>query len=495
MDVTSDMYPGLIDGLVEHYGPAGLDHPDYAKIAGHPASTPTLDALASEGMRFSNVWAQPFCSATRASIITGLFAAETKVASYADPLSQNHTTFVSQLKTQGGYRTAIFGKWHLAGLPGPQESYPGMKPKQAGFDLFRGNLHAAIDTYWDYDYQVQDAATPAGEWRSEKPPKKSLPGIAPTTFAPVVKVADAIEWIEAQEAENADRPWFTWLAFNLSHATIQRDPSQMVVPNADTLNDETRQEIEQCGGRFGSANVGSCSGETLMRGMTNAMDTVVGKLLDVVEEADPNTYVIYVSDNGTPMYGRPGLDFIDNMYITRSGRGKGTAYESGARVALAIRGPGIEAGSESREFAHVADLYSTILELAGLGATGRVSNSAGTDTIPLQARSLGPILFGNSETVRDPNDGYVLTETLNLMSNNTRQVGARNATHKVVCTDGVGVEECEFYDLANDPLEEYPLEKPANCVNDAYGRSTPADSQWHFCRLIDVVAAESFLRD
>jgi len=54
-----------------------------------------------------------------------------------------------------------------------------MKPKEAGFDLFKGNMHAAIKTYWDWDYMVQDSATPAGEWRTGVPPMKSLPGLAP----------------------------------------------------------------------------------------------------------------------------------------------------------------------------------------------------------------------------------------------------------------------------------------------------------------------------
>lgn len=493
MDVTSDMYPGLIDGLVEKYGPSGLDHPSFRNIQGRPAATPTLAELARQGMRFTNVWAHPFCSPTRASIITGLFAAETKVASYADALSQNHTTFVWQLKTGGGYRTAIFGKWHLAGLPREPVNYPGMKPKEAGFDLFKGNLHAAIDSYWDYDYQAQDAHTPADQWRNEAPPEKSLPGIAATTFAPVVKVADTIEWINAQETEDADKPWFAWLAFNLSHATIQRDPSQMAVPDADTLNAASYEEMHKCGGQFGSANVGSCSGEALMRAMTNAMDTVVGKLLEAVDALESDTYVIYVSDNGTPMYGRPNLDFIDNLYITRSGRGKGTAYESGARVAMAIRGPGIEANTVSDEYAHTVDLYATILELARLKVRKRASNSAGTGTVPLETVSLTPILFGEKTHVRDPNDGYVLTETLNLMTGGTRQVGARNATHKVICADGAGTDDCVFYDLANDPLEEYPLANPASCAAFAGGDWTPADPRWHYCRLTDVVRTKSFL--
>ncbi len=76
-----------------------------------------------------------------------------------------------------------------------------------------------------------------------------------------------------------------------------------------------------------------------MRAMTNALDTVAGKLFDAVDSLDPNTYIVYIGDNGTPMYGRPNLDFIDNMYLTRYGRGKGTAYESGLRVPMIVKGP------------------------------------------------------------------------------------------------------------------------------------------------------------
>ena len=378
LDMTTGMYPGLVEGLARQYGPQGRNHPNAQAIQGRPASTPVLDGLGRQGMVFTNTWAQPFCSPTRASILTGLFSAKTRVLSYADPLASTHTSFVKQLKDEAGYSTAVFGKWHMAGLPGRPVDYPGMKPKQAGFDLFKGNMHAAIRTYWEYDYQIQDSATPPDQWRTEPAPKRSLPGIDATTYAPVVKAADAIDWITAQEKAGPDRPWFAWLAFNLAHATAQQKPSAMAVPEASTLDEASRQEIEACGGTFGSANTGKCSGETLARVMTNSMDTIIGKVLKAVDELDPNTYVIFLNDNGTPMYGRPNLDFIDNMYITRNGRGKGTTYESGVRVAMAIRGPDIAPRSSSSEYVHVADLFSTTLALAGLKAPATVANSAGT---------------------------------------------------------------------------------------------------------------------
>ena len=115
-----------------------------------------------------------------------------------------------------------------------------------------------------------------------------------------------------------------------------------------------------------------------MRAMTTSMDTVIGKVLEAVDSIPSDTYVIYIGDNGTPMYSNQGVlgSQIGNMYITRAGRGKGTAYESGARVPMAIRGPGIAAGSKSSEFVHAADLFSTILALAGLTPPEEVPNSA-----------------------------------------------------------------------------------------------------------------------
>jgi len=488
-DVTSSMYPGLIDDLIATYGPSGRGHDNYQAIDGHPASTPNLKRLAQSGMRFTNVWAHPFCSPTRAALLTGLYAADTRVANYQDALSQNHTSFVRILKEEGGYSTGLFGKWHLAGLPAI--NYSGMKPKEAGFDIFKGNMHAALGTFWDYDYQMQLADTPADEWIEQAPPERSLPGVAPTTYAPVVKIADTLEWIGEREDADGDKPWFAWLAFNLSHATSQRLPTQMAVPEADTLDAQSRAEVSACGGVFGTQDYGDCPGEVQMRAMTNSLDTILGKLIDAVDAMDPNTYVIFIGDNGTPMYGRPGLDFIDNMYITRSGRGKGTVFESGALVPMFIRGPGIEAGSESREFAHAVDVFATTLSLAGLQVPAAVSNSEGNAMLPLASVSQTPILFGRAASVRNPVDDFILTETHDLMRGGIREVGARNGTHKVLCTDAASAATCSFYDLSADPLEEYPLAKPEDCSG--ADRLKPADSAWHFCRLLYVVDQNSFL--
>lgn len=488
VDVSTGMYPRLVEQMARQYGPRGLNHAGANAIRGRPASTPSLGAFARQGVAFTNTWAEPFCSPTRAAILTGLFAAKTNVLNYADPLSQNYVSFVQRLKDEAGYSTGLFGKWHLAGLPGRESAYPGMKPREAGFEIFKGNMHAAIKTYWDYDYMEQDAVTPANEWRTGKPPAKSLPGIAATTMSGVVQVADALEWIAERERTDPQKPWFSWVAFNLAHATAQLLPSQMMVPNIDTLDAASRGEMEACGGTFGTHQTGECSGESLQRAMTNSMDTLIGKLLAEVERLDRNTIVIYIGDNGTPMYGRPKLDFIDNLYITRKGRGKGTVYESGVRVPFAIRGPGIAVNRMNDEYVHAADVFPTVLEMAGLKVPVQVATGDGKGLQDLDGRSLLPILSGEAKTVRDADAGYLLTESLNIMVNSTRQVAARNATYKVVCTEKVENGACEFYNLTTDPLEEYPLDEPASCE----GTLRTKDSAWHYCRLAGLIRTESF---
>lgn len=479
IDVTTDMYPNLINDLLALYGPAGHNHPDYLNIDGNPASTPVLDLFAQQGMVFSSAWAQPVCSPTRAAIITGLFADKTQVKAPGNPLSKNHTTFVQKLRDEAGYSTAIFGKWHLG------TNSNGTLPKRAGFDLFKGNVQGGISpNYWNYSYHVQDEnTTNPDQYRTESTPSKSLTDIASTTFAPVVKVADAIEWINDRQAEDPDKPWFAWIAFNEAH-------SPMHVPNEDTLDTTTRNEINSCGGSFGTTNRGSCDNKQLTRAMTNSMDTVIGKLLDVVDSLDSDTYVIFIGDNGTDV-STTNPNSLDNMYIDTTIHGKGSVYESGARVAFAVRGPGIAAGSESTEFVHVTDLYNTCLNLAGLPSESQNQDSS-NQTVDSDSVSLTPIFFGDEAAVRDPNEGYILTET----SYAGNKVGARNARYKVVCSGSSS--NCEFYDLAGDPLgvmlgdplEVYPLSKPTSCSG-FRSTWTSDDPEWNYCRLLEVVAEHS----
>jgi arylsulfatase A-like enzyme len=502
-DPIPGIYPGLLDEIYDLYINHDPVHASAGDIYGKPASTPALDQLARGGMVFSNAWAQPFCSPTRATIITGMFMRKHNVQTFDESMTTNHITFVQRLRDEANYSTAIFGKWHLAG--GNMSGYGTAMPQTLGFEIFKGNLDSApTPGYWDHYYHVQDESTVNPEAKPANTPIDtlgrtwSLPGVAPTTFAPVVRAADTIEWITAKKAADPDKPWFAWLAFNEAHVSVQTQ-KYYHVPNEDMLDQATRDEIEGClnpdndpswtwpqwnpaepnypDGVYLNGTEGYCTAAQLMRAMTNAMDTAIGKVLDEIDANHPNTYVIFIGDNGT------WANNIDNLYLTIGGRGKTTPYESGSHVPLAIRGPDITANTWSDEHVHAADLFSTCLELAGLEVKPaelvyRDFNGAPAE---LDGVSLNPILFDAATFVRDPDYGYLLEE----VGYNSTRVGARNATYKVIRQ--TTTPNYLFYNLEEDPLEEYDLPKPGDCTNYNTIYNPEDDPEWHYCYLLEVI--------
>ena len=134
--------------------------------------------------------------------------------------------------------------------------------------------------------------------------------------------------------------------------------------------------------------------------MTNALDTLVGKLLTQVDGLDPNTFVIFIGDNGTPMYGRPNLDFIDNMYITQTGRGKGTPMKAVPACPWSSEGPALKPSATSNEYVHAADsIPNYVLTLAGLTAAGKEVSKRDGGLQPVDGVSLTPILFDKAATL------------------------------------------------------------------------------------------------
>jgi len=97
--------------------------------------------------------------------------------------------------------------------------------------------------------------------------------------------------------------------------------------------------------------------------------------------------------------------------------------------------------------------------------------------------------------VRDPDYGYVMSETINPLAGDARQAAARDGTYKLLCAEDTQTASCTFYDLIDDPLEEYPLPKPGSCLNFDNGTWTPADRSWHFCHLQSVLETQSFLNE
>lgn len=326
--------------------------------------TPNIDLLAKRGMTFTDAYAaNPLCSPTRASIMTGLYPARIGITTpcghepevrLAAKLVKKAAPFqpalqgvsASRLKTEyytlaealhdAGYTTGHFGKWHLG-----QEPY---SPLEQGFDV---------------DVPHYSGPGPAGTniapWR--------FPAELHFTGQPGEHIEDrmaneAIKFIRA----NKDKPFFlNYWAFSV-HAPFdaKADLSKKYASKADP-NDPQRCAV------YGA--------------MVQTFDENVGQLIRVLDEykLTDNTIIVFFSDNGGNMYDRVdslrGTTFaIDNPVqgISPTSNaplrgGKATIYEGGTRVPCVVVWPGkVEPGSRSHAFLSSVDWYPTILDMTGV---------------------------------------------------------------------------------------------------------------------------------
>lgn len=312
--------------------------------------TPNIQRLAQRGMLFTNAYAaNPLCSPTRASILTGLYPGrlgittpsghlpeaklEATLAPRANPAQKARTPVsVTRLLTRydtlarslkaAGYATGHFGKWHL----GP-EPY---SPLQHGFDV---------------DVPHYNGPGPAGSfvapWR--------FPAALNFTGQPGEHIEDrmareALKFIEA----NRDRPFYlNYWAFSV-HAPFDGKAALIAKykKKADRADD---QRVPVYGA------------------MVQSLDEAVGALLDKLEalQLSDRTIVVFFSDNGGNMYDRvDGIPPTSNRPLRG---GKAMLYEGGTRVPCVVSWPGrVAPGQTSPAFLNSVDFYPTLLEMSGV---------------------------------------------------------------------------------------------------------------------------------
>jgi len=123
----------------------GVDASNQYSFANDLPPTPTLDALADEGIVFENAWATPACTTTRGTMISGLYGVHsgvTFVPAVMDSQTQILQALLENGDQSGAYRSAIFGKWHLGGGNPPSDH-----PNAFGLDHYAGNLSGNLGNY------------------------------------------------------------------------------------------------------------------------------------------------------------------------------------------------------------------------------------------------------------------------------------------------------------------------------------------------------------
>ena len=294
----------------------------------NPPATPTMDRLASEGVRFDRCWSTPFCSPTRATLITGRYGFRTGIGvplrEGDKGLSVEEWSLPRTLNaaTERAYFTAAIGKWHLAGTAAAVEH-----PRRMGFEHYAGcpnNLRSPNDrkAYFSWTKVVDGKAAPAEGYLTTDTTDDALRAIAAA----------------------GERPWLVYLAYHAAHTPIHRPPEHL-------FTRELKGTVHTEEAEFHKA-------------MVEAIDHELGRLLETLSpEVLARTTVIVVGDNGTQgTASEPPWD---------KRRGKGTLFEGGVRVPLIVAGAGVSEsarGMACQAPINTTDLWLSTLELCGADA-------------------------------------------------------------------------------------------------------------------------------
>ena len=252
--------------------------------------TPYLDKLAQSGVNLTRFYAQPVCAPTRAGLLTGRYYLRTGVYNtrFGGDTMRNEEITLSEILRGLGYRTGLFGKWHLG-------RYVGHRPNDQGFDEFFGFTHGHIEQY-DYSDQLQ---------YNGKPVKTR--GYVTDLFTDA-----AISFMK----QNAKRPFFCFLSYNAPHSPFIVGDAHAQQEKGDALiNYYLKKRVPIRDARIYA--------------MIERIDSNIGRLLRALEELrlSENTLVIFMSDNGgVSRFFRAGLR-----------GGKGSVYEGGVRVPCFVR--------------------------------------------------------------------------------------------------------------------------------------------------------------
>lgn len=359
--VSATTQPNILFILVDDMG--------WADNSLHDSSfyTPHIESLAYGGVKLDYHYVQPQCTPTRVAFLTGRYPGRfcqqaTWAGSNQLSIPMDTPTLASLLQ-EGGYETALFGKWHLASLP--QQN-----PNHFGFDYSYGSLAGGVGAY-DHRYRLGRPVTDT--WHRNG---KLIPGAesaAPYTEGYHVTdliTQEALKFIRKEHTG----PWFGYVPYTAVHTPLAEESKWFNDPE----------------GRIARI---SHTGRRLMAACAYHLDDSIGQLLQVLDETDQreNTLVIFASDNGGIPGGVGGGSFPAPDPTMKAGfssnqplrGGKSTAWEGGYRVVAAVNWPGvIEGGRTMSVPMHVVDWLPTLCQLAGIAVESEALQLDGLDVWP-----------------------------------------------------------------------------------------------------------------
>jgi arylsulfatase len=311
------------------------------------APTPHFDRLARDGLRLTSTYAQPSCSPTRGTIMTGRLPMRHGLL--RPPMAGEHGGLegeitVAQLLADAGYRTAAVGKWHMGENVQSQ-------PQNVGFDEFYGFLTVAnIYTEWRDPYFNADLVNKPERQRfvREIPFSKDL--VRSRRGGAVEKVRE----IDIPTMSQLDEMLAAYSMDFIKSMKGSKQPFFLYHGTTGVHFDNYPSEKWR-----GKSPAGYPVKDVMVE-----LDDIAGRLVQTLRDTGQleNTLVFITSDNGPEMETWP-----DSAYTPFRGS-KGSTWEGGVRVPGIAYWPGmIKPGRESDGLFDLADLYATALTLAGAG--------------------------------------------------------------------------------------------------------------------------------
>ena len=314
---------------------------------GGPIETPSLDALAREGLEFERFYTTPICSPTRAALHTGrdpmrLGIAYNTIMAWHNNGVHPDERFMPEAFRDAGYQTAMIGKWHLGHA---QQTY---HPNERGYQHFYGHLHTEVGYFPPF-------AAQGGKDFQEN--GKSIEAEGYESF---ILAKEAKRWIEARDRT---KPFFLYMPFIAPHTPLDA-PGHLQAKYAELEDDRppARSKFTDDSRRM-SRMLMQPSARPMYAAVVDGMDQAIGQVLDTLtqEGIDENTIVLFMSDNGGAAYASGGA----NNAPFRGG--KGETYEGGIRVVAMMRWPArIEPGAKAKDIISVMDVFPTLAGAAGI---------------------------------------------------------------------------------------------------------------------------------
>lgn len=424
-------------------------------------STPNLDRMAAEGMRFTQAYAgSPVSAPSRACFMTGQHTGHTKVRGnkeyWREHLNQQYgvTTdyslvgqepydpdhiIIPEIMKDNGYNTGMFGKW-AGGYEGSVST-----PDKRGIDRYYGFIcqfqaHLYYPNFLNsYDREAGDAGVKRVTMENNiNYPLYGEEYKKRTDYSAELIHQEAMKWIDKQ---TADKPFFGILTYTLPHAELAQ-PNDSILQAYQGAFCQEKSYGGDSGSRYNPTNIA----HQQFAAMVTRLDLYVGEVLDKLKEKgfDKNTLVIFTSDNGPHTEGGADPDYFNTEKLLRGT--KRSTTEGGIRVPFIAWWPGeVEAGAVNDHQLAFYDLMATFCDVAGIENYEERYKNNNLAADYFDGLSFAPTLLG--EGVQEKH------EFLYWEFHETNMMALRMGDWKLVVQNGT----CSLYDIATDLHEDNDL--------------------------------------